>query len=137
MPEVIDGDVGGQSFAVGPSEIAMMPGDIDSLRFRARGSSKPWTDLDLPNNSERRLSAGFGHCGSQVLGDCSAVAHISQHHGILHRPRIVAIHKSDEPVIAIRAPGRMARINRLALDKEGVMRGNYGTRFCARISELE
>ena len=137
MPKVIDGDAGSQSFAVSPSEIATMPSDMDCLRFSTSGSGKPWAELKFPDNSERHFSVGYGHCGRQVLGDGSTVADVSQHHRILHRPCIIAIHKSDETIVAIRATGRMVCINGLAFDKQSVVRGNHGTRLFGRISELE
>ena len=72
-----------------------------------------------------------------MLGNCSAVSDIAKHHGILHRPRIVAIHKSDETVVAICTPGSMVGIDRLALYEKGIMCRNDGTRLRFRISELE
>jgi hypothetical protein len=52
MPEVIDGDIGGQSFAVGPSEIAAMPSEMDCLCFGTSRSRRPRTDPEFSDNSE-------------------------------------------------------------------------------------
>jgi len=121
MPEVIHGNIGCQAFAIGPWEIATVLGDMDGLCFGTGCGSRPWADFEWPDNSECRSSVGCGHRRSQVLRDGSAIADISQHHGILHRPRIIAIHKSDQTVVAIRGPGSMACINWFALHKESIM----------------
>ena len=121
MPEVIHGNVGCQAFAIGPWEIATVLGEMDGLCLGTGCRSKPWADFEWTDNSERRSSVGRGHRRSQVFRNGSAIADIGQHHGFLHRPRIVAIHKSEEAIVAIRGPGCMACINRLALHKESIM----------------
>jgi hypothetical protein len=52
MPEVIDGNVGGPAFTVGPLEVSSMLADVDGFGFRTSGGSEFWADLEALNRAQ-------------------------------------------------------------------------------------
>ena len=52
MPEVINVNVRGPAFTIGPREIPSMLADVDGFGFRASGGSEFWADLEALNRTQ-------------------------------------------------------------------------------------
>ncbi len=101
-----------------------MPTQLNGFReFRGTRSSdfyRHWELLGLQAFDALRLA----HCGVKMLCDGSAIAGVSEHHGFLHRPRVVAIYESAEAVVAIFAASSMGSVHWFAFDKKSVIFGD-------------
>lgn len=52
MPEMIDSDVRGPAFTIGPREIPSVSADVDGFGFRAGGGSDFWAGLEVLNRTQ-------------------------------------------------------------------------------------
>jgi len=52
MPEMIDGDVRGPAFTIGPREIPSVLADVDGFGFRASSGSESGADLEVLNRAQ-------------------------------------------------------------------------------------
>ena len=79
----------------------------------------------------------LAHRWEKMRCDGSAVAGVSQHHGFLHCPRVVAIYESAKPVVAVFAACGMSGVHRFALDEKGVMFRNNRALLAFIVTKFE
>ena len=129
MPRMKDADVARSSAAIWPRKVASVNADMHAIgwlscpRFSGRPRGFHHAETIPP----------LSHCWEEVRGNTSFISHVSDHHGVLHRPSVIADDKTSQPLVAVVAASRMVLVYRFALDGKGVVSGKNRERVPAQV----
>ena len=112
-----DSDVARSSTAISPVESARVNADVRAVGLLRCPQLPDWPRLF----HRAEIILPLSHRRQEVRSNRSPIPHVSDHHGLLHRPGIVADDKTLQSLVAVVAASRMILVHRFAFGHEGIM----------------